>query len=443
MDPHTKSERGQAIVFLALGFVVLLGFVALAIDGGMIYSNRRNVQNAADASSLSGGGAAALSLANSAAAEEPGSTQTEWDCTSSAVSNAMYAAQVSAINRAATNNFTIYPPTESNYVETVCDWVDYVSFQDAYIDVTVGISETIQASFAQLLTSGNLTNIVSATTRVRPMMPFVFGEAIVALREDCPNTNTGGIHFDGSGVITVSGGGLFSNACIVGSGTPDVNVEPPETTNTCTGVGCYTDNCGDCITQRPQEGNEFLPTYAYILDPPDCTDVPLYASHVGGGTIYPGRYPSIRLNNGTLNMEPGLYCVTDTDFRVNGGELNGDGVTIYIENGNYYSSGSAEINLSACMEEPCQNSAMYKVLFYLPASNTGTVSLLGGVNSDYTGLVYAPGGVVEVGGGGSLMGTIHVQIVADTVFIHGTTDIEIVYDDAMQLWKSSQIELYK
>ncbi len=52
---YRNSEGGQASVLLAFAFIALLGFTALAIDGGMIYSNRRHAQNGSDASSLAGG----------------------------------------------------------------------------------------------------------------------------------------------------------------------------------------------------------------------------------------------------------------------------------------------------------------------------------------------------------------------------------------------------
>jgi hypothetical protein len=444
MNPHKNSERGQAIVFLALGFVVFLGFVALAIDGGMLYSNRRNTKNAVDASSLSGGGAAALSLANSAAAGEEGANYKDWNCGSTPVYNAINLAENSAINRAGSNNFTIDRIDEDlNYADAQCD-VDFnPSFDDKFIDVTVGISQTTEASFAQVLYPGKLTNVVSAVTRVRPMMPLVFGNAIVALRQDCPNQNTGGIHFDGNSQVNITGGGLFSNACIVAGGTVDVNVIPPDTENICLGEGCYTDNGSAQVDPEPIVGYPGMPPYAYTVSPPNCNDVPFRGQHIGGGDIEFGRYTEIRLNNGTLNMGPGLYCITQDDFTVTGGTLNGSGVTIYLENGGYTSNGNASINLSACMAEPCQNFAMHKVLFYVADGNTGPLSLLGGAGSDYTGLVYGVNAMVEIGGGGSLMGTIHVQVVADTVFIHGNSNIEIVYDDAQQLWKSAQIELYK
>src|SRR5450830_1091808 len=50
----SKSESGQILVLLAVGFVALLAFVALAIDGGSVYLDRRSAQNAADAAALAG-----------------------------------------------------------------------------------------------------------------------------------------------------------------------------------------------------------------------------------------------------------------------------------------------------------------------------------------------------------------------------------------------------
>jgi uncharacterized membrane protein len=53
-----RSERGQALILLAVSLVVLLGFTALAIDGSLLYSDRRQLQTAADAAALAGAGAA-------------------------------------------------------------------------------------------------------------------------------------------------------------------------------------------------------------------------------------------------------------------------------------------------------------------------------------------------------------------------------------------------
>jgi Flp pilus assembly protein TadG len=54
------SERGQAIVLMVLLFIALLGIVALAVDGGCLYLERRSAQNAAD--NAAAGGAATIEL---------------------------------------------------------------------------------------------------------------------------------------------------------------------------------------------------------------------------------------------------------------------------------------------------------------------------------------------------------------------------------------------
>jgi len=50
MSKHTES--GQALVLLVLGLVGLLGFTAVAIDGGQMYSQQRRAQNTADNAAL-------------------------------------------------------------------------------------------------------------------------------------------------------------------------------------------------------------------------------------------------------------------------------------------------------------------------------------------------------------------------------------------------------
>ncbi|HVD02517.1 MAG TPA: TadE/TadG family type IV pilus assembly protein [Candidatus Dormibacteraeota bacterium] len=47
-----RGERGQAIVFVALMVVVLIGMIGLAVDGGRLYWERRILQNSVDAAAL-------------------------------------------------------------------------------------------------------------------------------------------------------------------------------------------------------------------------------------------------------------------------------------------------------------------------------------------------------------------------------------------------------
>ncbi len=59
---RAARERGQTLVLVALSIVVLAGFLALVIDLGNVYAQRRLMQGAADAGALAGARCLALAL---------------------------------------------------------------------------------------------------------------------------------------------------------------------------------------------------------------------------------------------------------------------------------------------------------------------------------------------------------------------------------------------
>jgi hypothetical protein len=59
-----KSEQGQSIVIVAAALVALLALAGLAIDGGNLFLQRRNTQNAADAAALAGTRVLAQAICN-------------------------------------------------------------------------------------------------------------------------------------------------------------------------------------------------------------------------------------------------------------------------------------------------------------------------------------------------------------------------------------------
>src|SRR5437764_12591372 len=62
----TKSDAGQILVIFALGLTVFVFILALILDGGRVYAERRRTQNAADAAATAG--ASVLKSSNPAAA---------------------------------------------------------------------------------------------------------------------------------------------------------------------------------------------------------------------------------------------------------------------------------------------------------------------------------------------------------------------------------------
>ena len=160
--PH-GTESGQVFVLLVIAFVVLLGFAALAIDGGMIYSDRRIGQNAADAAALSGAGAAGQDLKTLLVEE--------WDC-GSGFNTAIANARAAAIENASINQFTITSTVgiTENVVTVECS--TGTNPADNFMDVNVRIDRETPSTFIHLLFDGPLVNTLNATSRVRPRMPF-------------------------------------------------------------------------------------------------------------------------------------------------------------------------------------------------------------------------------------------------------------------------------
>ncbi len=96
MKKHLKKlESGQAIILIAVAVVGLLGAVALAVDGSMIYSDRNSMQGTADNTAMSAAAAGAIEM------DTQGVYALGFSCDDQEVIDAMVAARDAAIARAA------------------------------------------------------------------------------------------------------------------------------------------------------------------------------------------------------------------------------------------------------------------------------------------------------------------------------------------------------
>jgi len=412
------SEKGQAIVFLVVGLVVFLGFVALAIDGGMAYADRRYAQNSSDAASLAGGGEAALYLENNEV------KYSSWDCNDPDVVYAEGIAITEAIQRAANNGFSIDGDIgDGNGVVVACGATDYGFFVDKYMDVTVNISTTTETSFAHLLFPEVLHIQVHATTRIRPRQPWVLGNSVVALNpENCSGHQNGGVYY-GNGNVFVSGGGIWTNGCLQGNGRPSIIVDPG-------GIAYGGDfdpgNASWSPEPPPDPTGYHIPPSQYAIDPPNCT----------------GRW--VDGLNGTI--DPGLYCLHG-DLRVNANhELVGHDVTIYVE-GDIVLNGSALIQLSAPDSNPDPAPALGGVLFYIPhmpGANCAdqTFDMNGNSDSYFQGIILAPCADITVNGTGNV-NAYQTQIIGWNVLVGGTADTSVIFNREIFELRPTYIELFR
>ena len=419
---NKKSESGQAIALLVFAIIGLLGFTALAIDGGMVYSDRRQAQSASDAASLAGGGEAALDMENNHI------FYNDFDCSDSDITTIRNNAVISANNRAISNDYDNAEIT----VTTVCE--DNGSIYDKkYIDITTQIVKETNTTFIHFAYDGPATNQVESTVRVRPRTPLAYGHAIVALNEDCGGND--GFIIGGASKTYIHGGGLFSNGCLTCRGNGpnfEAIIDPPD-------GNFYVDstNCGSQLDPAPEptDTSEPLPPSSYHVEPPDCSGLPNRTQPSGGEvTLEPGVYNQIVDGTGShssVTLNPGLYCVTGSPkaVRITSGALHGDGVTIYVLNGDVQISGGGnmdeQVYLSAPVAVPDPYPAIPGMVIYLAPGNENEVKLTGNSESIFNGTVYVPDGRIFATGSSELGQSFNTQLIAYNIKIIGSTDIDI------------------
>ncbi len=417
----TSSESGQVLVFLVLAIVGLLAFTALAIDGGLIYVDRRGAQNAADAAVLSGGYRVANTLEDYLL--EFNINYSNWNC--DAVQTIIDTwGIVEGGQQAAANG---YPIEGASTLEMICEpGEDMGSYIDKYVDSRAIIISDVATAFAHFAYSGPVQNTVEAITRVRPRMPLAFGYAVYAHRDSCPNSNDGGVHFTGNNAVNITGGGVMSDACLDANGSVNVNVYGG-------GINYITDytpsgNNLD-INPEPDQQTTPIPDWALLFREPICSNLPTAYFETDGTPNNPGIYNGpITINgNDEVIMNPGLYCFNG-NVTVNGGSVFGEHVTIYMVSGDLTVSGNSETHISAPNYVESDNDGVTGMLIYVGEDNAGEVDLAGNGTSQFSGTIYASHTDSRVELGGTSDAVFNTQVIAGTVFIHGDATLDVTFN---------------
>ncbi len=418
---ENSSESGQVLVFLVLAVVGLLAFTALAIDGGLIYVDRRGAQNAADASVLSGG----YRIANSLEDYLMGFNINygNWNCDQVQTIIDTWAI-VEGSQQAAANG---YPIEGGSSLEMTCEpGVDLGTYIDKYADSQAIIVSEVDTSFAHFAYGGLVQNTVEAVTRVRPRMPLAFGYAVYAHRDSCPNNNGGGVHFNGTNQVNITGGGVMSDACINAVGNINLHVN---------GGGInfiteYDDNGNTTVVPDPEQQTTPIPDWALLFSEPDCSGLPS-ASFDEDGNNSAGNYSgNITINgNDEATLDAGLYCFSG-NVTINGGSFIGEHITIYMVSGDLTVSGNSVTQISAPNFVDNANDGITGMLIYVDEDNAGQVNLEGNGNSQFSGTIYASNQDSRVDIGGTSNAVFNTQIIAGTVFIHGNATLDVTFNDA-------------
>ncbi|HEX2115236.1 MAG TPA: pilus assembly protein TadG-related protein [Alphaproteobacteria bacterium] len=401
-----RDRRGALLATTALALPVIAGFAGLGVEVGMWYSDKRDLQTAADAAALSGAFERVRGNPNglqSAARHE-------------AQRNGF---QIGGPNTIAVNN----PPLSGSRAgETTA--------------VEVVLTRPHRLLFSTLLLSDDMTIAARSTAAVDTT-----GEACVLALDRTANR---ALNNQGSSTVLMDGCVMASNSiapdAIYLGGSTTVNAFSLWTSG-----GLVNGGSGNVTLARPAT------THAWDLDDPladfdmgavpACSPNPPYETRYGSGarTIEPGVYcGELKFNAGAdITMKPGRYYVADGDFHVNGSARvrcdcpnPEDGVTIILTKKNTSTIGRVDIRAGADVQlrAPSDPTNPFRgVLFYqdrtAPVNTTGVHQFNGGATMRLEGSIYMPQQGVEFSGNNSASKTC-TQIIARTVSFTGNAYID-------------------
>lgn len=439
--PNPKPrENGQVFVLLVLVMVVLLGFTALAIDGGMTMMTRKRAQNSADAAAM----AAALALSNG---------------------NTKHQAYQIARDTATRNGF---PDDTQNDVE-----VANPPHRGAYAGnndyVQVVITTTLDSNFSHFVFDGPMKNTILATARIIPSSNVFAGNAIAALSPDACNA----LWLSGNALdLSVTGGNMFSNStgtaaenCDSGVQSGSSNLDLSMSGGQIVTVGEF-DEQDTSLGVNPGIAENAVQLPSPLVQSPDCSTMTTrtFSSSTapdpdGIIRLRPGRYTNqIRILNRNWELRPGMYCLENGIVLQGGtitgggtltpdGTIDGAGLMFYVKGGPFTMSANATINLKAAYDLVVDDFQYAGMLMYMDIANTSLVAITGNSDSSFTGTIYAPGPPSPLSAykctltGNSEGLAVQSQILCYTVNVTGNDALILTYEDALNFHNPNMIEL--
>jgi hypothetical protein len=362
------SDEGQVSVFTILCMTCLLGCIALATDVGIFFHVKREMQIAADSAAIAG------------AAEETYSNTTggaDTDATLNGFTNGVNGVTVT-VNK---------PPKSGSY--TGCDHC-----------VEVIISQSQPTLFMSFF---------------RSSMP-------VAARAVADNSSTSGcvytlgtsgpdLSMSGNVTLSVSTCGIIddssSSNALQANGNVTLNAQSIGV------VGGVSQSGNVTITPTPTTGITAVTNPLASLSDPTVPN-PCTPGTVSGSSITAGCYNGISLSgNNSLTLGSGTYIINGNFSMAGNSSITGSNVTLVLE-GSASFAGNTTMNLTA------PTTGSYSgLLFFVPSTNSSSISIVGNSGSTLEGIIYAPNTAINfTGNSGS---TIYTDFVVKSLTMVGNS----------------------
>jgi Flp pilus assembly protein TadG len=373
------QEKGQALVIIALAAVVLFGFAALAIDGSMVFSDKRHAQNAADTAAL----AAALVFTRGGDNIAINST-----------------AQARTLSNGYNNNGT------SNIVTvTTTDIPDWgcPGNADGKL-ITVNIESKVQTSLARVVGTAQITNRVKATARGCGYIvaPLFSGNAIVSLN---PANNPCAFDSGNSNAAhwKIQGSGIFSNGCAYSKNGNSVTLDPGECV---TSVGTASNfSCS-------QQSQPITPAEVLAIMPPNpCDGDPGDVGLPQGSGVSSG---------GSVTFSNGVYCISNMDA-LDQKDVILNNATLYVTDFDFSLKFAGGGGFSGTPSSSGDFTNFYMVIAIanppcpdFNSQNAQVIQFRGNGSGTFSGTILAPSACLDLRGNGETSG-IHSQVIGYNV----------------------------
>jgi hypothetical protein len=394
-----RCRRGSVAFATVIALVPLIGVVALGAEAGSWYVTKQNAQNAADAAAYSGGLTLACSISGSTKCD---TAQTYVDrgkqfAAQNGFCNAGDSLSGCALPTGTSRTVQIDQPT-ANRVRAVVS-----QQQPAYLAAVLGLS----------------TVNIGAQAIVEVQNP----KDLCALGLG-PDNN--GLTIGGSSNITGNGCGLMSDTAVKYNSTPTFSGSGWAVN----GVNGCVASAGHCALSVPYNYNMLPATNPLaILDGTNqsfnsWTSTGSPNDLACSGTLTPNNstnlYRKLTCTTGdTVTFSPGTYFFYNGAIKINGGTVNGTGVTLVLLGDSSLSISGGTVNLSA----PAINStssALNGVLIddQAPSKSSNNVTINGSTVS-LGGAMYFPHVDVTWGGNVQNTSTTCTEVIAKTLTING------------------------
>lgn len=409
----TREESGQAAIMavLLIGFF-LLGFMALALDVGFLFREKRMAQAAADA--------AAVAAAEQLSVGNPFSSQQQ-------AANVM--ARMNGFDPTAATN-----PAKVSVVQPAGAFAAGTNFLE------VDVSKPVQTLFLSTFHSSSplVTVFASAVAGDAETSPTCIcveaanGTGLTMSNDAQIQAPTCGVTVDTSDTAVSVIGSATINALSLGT----VSTLPP----TQSGGGKVSSSTaiipgvGGCRPPAPPSPSSALPSkcnpnpisgFSGANGPKGQYTLPLATDAQANGVVCYTSLDTSGAGGGSVNLNPNLTYYIEGNFTTGGGApVSGQNVQFYV-GGNVNIANGTTVNLTA----PVDANGIPETLFYvnpLPNAPTNqspqTVLIQGGSNSDFSGLVYAPTANAELNNGTGT--TFQLDMVVNTLDMEGGAELQ-------------------